>query len=78
MDSRNFQRRNMFPTHAAFLTYSARCYRFSLSPHFSNSLYHLHNGDDVVLLTTCKHGKDWKQFKDDRCDDDMRLYDDAR
>ena len=51
---------------------------FSLPPLFSNSLHHLHNGDDVVLLTTCKHGKDWKQFKDDRCDDDMRLYDDAR
>ena len=59
------------------MTYSARFLSFS-HPLFSNSLHHLHNGDDVVLLTTCKHGKDWKQFKDDRCDDDMRLYDDAR
>ena len=40
-----------------------------------NSLYHLHNGNDVILLTTCKHGKQWKIMKDDRCDIDNSQYD---
>jgi glucuronyl/N-acetylglucosaminyl transferase EXT1 len=40
-----------------------------------NSLHHLHNGDDTVLLTTCKHGKNWKQLQDERCDDDNKLFD---
>ena len=40
-----------------------------------NSLYHLHNGHDVILLTTCKHGKQWKSMKDDRCDIDNSQYD---
>ena len=31
-----------------------------------NSLYHLHNGKDVALVTTCKHGKNWKEMQDDR------------
>ena len=31
-----------------------------------NSLFHLHNGKDVALVTTCKHGKNWKEMQDDR------------
>ncbi|KAK6167913.1 hypothetical protein SNE40_021838 [Patella caerulea] len=40
-----------------------------------NSLYHVHNGKDVVLLTTCRHGKSWEKNKDARCDEDNREYD---
>ncbi len=38
-------------------------------------LHHLHNGKDVVLVTTCRHNKDWQNFKDDRCDEDNAEYD---
>ncbi len=39
-----------------------------------NALYHLNNGRDVVLLTTCKHGYNWEEFKDSRCDIDNMQY----
>ena len=28
-----------------------------------DSLYKIHNGKDIVLLTTCKHGDDWQRFQ---------------
>jgi hypothetical protein len=31
-----------------------------------NSLYHLHNGRDAAVVTTCKHGKNWRDMQDDR------------
>ena len=40
-----------------------------------NSLHHLHDGSDVVLVTTCRHNKDWRDFKDERCDQDNAEYD---
>jgi glucuronyl/N-acetylglucosaminyl transferase EXT1 len=39
-----------------------------------NSIYHLHNGNDIVMVTTCKHGKNWKEMKDERCDADNKEY----
>uniref|UniRef100_A0A663NCF6 EXT1C protein n=1 Tax=Athene cunicularia TaxID=194338 RepID=A0A663NCF6_ATHCN len=35
-----------------------------------NALHHIHNGKDIISLTTCKHGKDWEKHKDTRCDKD--------
>lgn len=40
-----------------------------------NSLYHLHNNNDIILLTTCRHGKNWEKFADERCSIDNELYD---
>nr|CAD7569538.1 unnamed protein product [Timema californicum] len=40
-----------------------------------NSLYHLHNEKDIVLVTTCRHGKSWKEMKDERCDEDNAEFD---
>jgi len=42
---------------------------------FRNSLYHLHNRQDIVLVTTCKHGKNWRELQDERCDEDNAEYD---
>ena len=39
-----------------------------------NSLYHIHNGKDIVLLTTCKHGKGWQKRQDKRCEKDNFEY----
>lgn len=40
-----------------------------------NSLFHLHNGRDIILVTTCRHGKSWRELQDGRCDEDNREYD---
>jgi glucuronyl/N-acetylglucosaminyl transferase EXT1 len=39
------------------------------------SLHHIHNNKDIIMLTTCKHGRNWKNMKDNRCDHDNELYD---
>ncbi|XP_030917891.1 exostosin-like 1 [Geospiza fortis] len=39
-----------------------------------NALHHIHNGKDIISLTTCKHGKDWEKHKDTRCDKDNVDY----
>lgn len=40
-----------------------------------NSLYHIHNGKDIILVTTCRHGKGWERYADERCAEDNELYD---
>jgi len=44
-----------------------------------NSLFHIHNKKDIILLTTCRHGKNWqktaKKLNDTRCDQDNEEYD---
>ena len=40
-----------------------------------NSLHHLHNGQEVVMVTTCRHGKNWRQMMDERCEEDNEEYD---
>lgn len=70
---------NTFPANDRyFIAFKGKRYVYGIGSETRNSLHHLHNGEDVVLLTTCKHGKNWKQYKDERCDDDMRLFDDSR
>ena len=39
------------------------------------SLHHIHNNDDIIMLTTCRHGKNWQDMKDSKCDHDNGLYD---
>ncbi|XP_028405951.1 exostosin-1a-like [Dendronephthya gigantea] len=40
-----------------------------------SSLHHIHNNEDIIMLTTCKHGRNWKDMKDLRCDHDNELFD---
>ena len=30
---------------------------------------------DIAVLTTCKHGKNWQEMQDDRCEADNSEYD---
>lgn len=63
------------PFRKYMLVFKGKRYLTGIGSDTRNALYHVHNGEDVVLLTTCKHGKDWEKHKDARCDRDNAEYD---
>ncbi|XP_061572361.1 exostosin-1a-like isoform X2 [Cololabis saira] len=71
-----FLKHNMIPPYRKYmLVFKGKRYLTGIGSDTRNALYHVHNSEDVVLLTTCKHGKDWQKHKDARCDKDNAEYD---
>eukprot|EP00057_Strongylocentrotus_purpuratus_P030991 XP_783281.3 PREDICTED: exostosin-1 [Strongylocentrotus purpuratus] len=67
---------NNFPVQRKYLlAFKGKRYLFGIGSDTRNALYHLHNGVDIILLTTCKHGKNWQKHKDVRCDHDNAEFD---
>jgi len=68
--------REQEPTRARtyFLTFKGKRYVLGGGSMTRNSLYHLNNQRDVIMLTTCRHGKKWREASDSRCEDDDSTY----
>uniref|UniRef100_A0A3P9M2K1 Exostosin glycosyltransferase 1b n=1 Tax=Oryzias latipes TaxID=8090 RepID=A0A3P9M2K1_ORYLA len=73
---RGFLKYNSIPPFRKYmLVFKGKRYLTGIGSDTRNALYHVHNAEDVVLLTTCRHGKDWQKHKDARCDKDNAEYD---
>jgi glucuronyl/N-acetylglucosaminyl transferase EXT1 len=71
-----FVKSNNFPVvNKYFVAFKGKRYVHGIGSDTRNSLHHLHNGEEVVMVTTCKHGKNWREMMDERCEEDNLEYD---
>ncbi|KAL9824734.1 exostosin-like 1 [Geothlypis trichas] len=68
------QRGSVPPKKKFLLVFKGKRYLTGIGSGTRNALHHIHNGKDIISLTTCKHGKDWQKHKDTRCDKDNVDY----
>ena len=61
--------------HRYLLVFKGKRYLTDVGSAIRNELFHINNDSDVLMLTTCKHGKDWQKFADKRCTQDNEIYD---
>ncbi|XP_074599328.1 exostosin-1c-like [Brevipalpus obovatus] len=57
------------------MVFKGKRYTHGIGSETRNMLHHLHNDRDILIYTTCKHGKKWKDTKDERCSRDNQEYD---
>ncbi|XP_051527551.1 exostosin-1c [Myxocyprinus asiaticus] len=62
------------PCRKYLLMFKGKRYLTGIGSDTRNALHHIHNGKDIISLTTCRHGKDWEKHKDARCDHDNQEY----
>lgn len=65
----------LFPLRRKYLlVFKGKRYLWGLGSETRNGLHHLNNGGDIMILTTCKHGKFWDRHQDEKCSRDNSLY----
>ena len=57
------------------VVFKGKRYIFGIGGETRNFLHHIHNDEDILIYTTCKHGKRWKEANDERCEEDNSKYD---
>ena len=68
--------RKTFPLHRKYLlSFRGKRYVHGVGSDTRDLLHHIHNGKDVVAVTTCRHGSNWEKLQDERCGHDNALYD---
>jgi len=63
-----------FASKKYLFTFKGKRYLNGIGSETRNSLHHLNNNRDILVLTTCRHGMNWVDFKDKRCDLDEDQY----
>lgn len=67
---------NLFPVKRKYLlAFKGKRYLYGRGRESRSSVRHLHNGKDIIMLTSCKHNRDWLKYQDENCKDDNKLYD---
>ena len=65
----------VFPLKRKYLLgFKGKRYLYGQGSEVRSSVHHLHNGKEIVMLTTCKHNRDWVKYTDRRCTLDNTLY----
>lgn len=57
-----------------FLIFKGKRYIYGSGGDTRNSVYHIDNHRDIIMLTTCRHGKKWRESTDVRCSEDDSRY----
>jgi len=66
----------LFPLRRKYLlAFKGKRYLYGIGSESRNALKLIHNNKDIVLLTTCRHGKNWEKYQDEECFSDNQNYD---